>query len=673
MKESINLYLKNRTAIIFAVIALITFFGVGYAWVFGLSARASSGGDPQPPPPPPVIPDIVATISATPNPIYYGESVRLVWSGVPKDGVFSGTDAGCKPKSGPVKKCDFFGDGDNNDFDWPIWKPTGAEAIPRSTSPETCVTQYGLGTGYNPLSPQGTHRFEIECRDNDSFYNTAYVDVEVLPARIPHCEISVDPPTVLEGESATVTWKSIGIYENPAIYDFETEPHLTYPLNIDQVRSQGNEIRVESAVGGVGFPAGAKVLRVTPQGTSGGLPAKGDWFLEKVPRNATNLSIELQHNQWGPTGNNYRNPTLVVFTNHVMDQGYEIRWEGNNRVVVNRRNPAWPGNEYTRTELATSIGSGATVDGKFKVEVTVSGGNTRIREYHWNGITYGTPDLDVTDSSGLKFTRGGVGLSSIESDYYIDNISVSHNSQQTLANPYLFDECYATGLPWPAPPLPPISTHPGFIGYFNGLDDSSFYYGGSFLAENITASENTFGITCGSNLTSVSISPDVKRLSRILWGPPAMAVEELQFICRDSVSVAVNLCGNGTIEDGEECDGANLGGQTCISQGFTGGTLSCNTPEQCNFNTNLCTSVGVGACCNGTDDDGDFLPDELDPGCWLPGYNLFVCILNPDDPSCHSCTITNENNCGNFRCEPITGETPITCPADCKIIDIGEG
>lgn len=49
-------------------------------------------------------------------------------------------------------------------------------------------------------------------------------------------------------------------------------------------------------------------------------------------------------------------------------------------------------------------------------------------------------------------------------------------------------------------------------------------------------------------------------------------------------------CGNGTIQAGEQCDGANLNAQTCttIPGGFTGGTLSCNA--NCTFNTSACTS-----------------------------------------------------------------------------------
>ncbi len=57
-------------------------------------------------------------------------------------------------------------------------------------------------------------------------------------------------------------------------------------------------------------------------------------------------------------------------------------------------------------------------------------------------------------------------------------------------------------------------------------------------------------------------------------------------------TVQIRVCGNGVIETGEQCDGSALGGQTCVSRGFTGGSLSCNS--DCTFNTSSCTSGGGG-------------------------------------------------------------------------------
>ncbi len=56
------------------------------------------------------------------------------------------------------------------------------------------------------------------------------------------------------------------------------------------------------------------------------------------------------------------------------------------------------------------------------------------------------------------------------------------------------------------------------------------------------------------------------------------------------------VCGNGLREGSEQCDGSDLGGQTCQSQGFPGGTLSCN--GDCTFNTSGCTvCLPLGASC----------------------------------------------------------------------------
>lgn len=51
--------------------------------------------------------------------------------------------------------------------------------------------------------------------------------------------------------------------------------------------------------------------------------------------------------------------------------------------------------------------------------------------------------------------------------------------------------------------------------------------------------------------------------------------------------VPQSLCGNGGLEPGEECDGATLGGDSCSTLGFRGGTLACS--EFCTFETKDCT------------------------------------------------------------------------------------
>lgn len=62
------------------------------------------------------------------------------------------------------------------------------------------------------------------------------------------------------------------------------------------------------------------------------------------------------------------------------------------------------------------------------------------------------------------------------------------------------------------------------------------------------------------------------------------------FSAQITATVAVGVCGNNIVEYGEDCDGSALDGQTCESQGFDGGTLSCNVG--CNFNLSECVNLG---------------------------------------------------------------------------------
>lgn len=48
-------------------------------------------------------------------------------------------------------------------------------------------------------------------------------------------------------------------------------------------------------------------------------------------------------------------------------------------------------------------------------------------------------------------------------------------------------------------------------------------------------------------------------------------------------------CGDGMIDPGEECDGIDLGGATCVSQGFDMGQLGCN--DDCTFDDSACETI----------------------------------------------------------------------------------
>ena len=66
----------------------------------------------------------------------------------------------------------------------------------------------------------------------------------------------------------------------------------------------------------------------------------------------------------------------------------------------------------------------------------------------------------------------------------------------------------------------------------------------------------------------------------------------------DCASAPASLCGNGVIDSSEQCDpnGPNLNGHTCVSEGFTRGTLQCS--NSCTFNTACCCSTRFCIECN---------------------------------------------------------------------------
>lgn len=55
----------------------------------------------------------------------------------------------------------------------------------------------------------------------------------------------------------------------------------------------------------------------------------------------------------------------------------------------------------------------------------------------------------------------------------------------------------------------------------------------------------------------------------------------------DTSGCVETLCNNGVIDEGEACDGPNLGTETCAGNGFAGGTLLC-TADTCQVDTSIC-------------------------------------------------------------------------------------
>ena len=132
-------------------------------------------------------------------------------------------------------------------------------------------------------------------------------------------------------------------------------------------------------------------------------------------------------------------------------------------------------------------------------------------------------------------------------------------------------------------------------------------------------------------------------------------------------------CGNGTIDPGEECDGGDLGGADCVSAGFPGGTLACET--FCQLDDSGCWQCGNNVldpseACDGADLAGEDC-DSL--GLGFSGGTL-ACdgACNFDTSGC-----TAPPTCPDGTCDAT--ETCSSCPADCggccgdAICDAGVG
>ena len=77
--------------------------------------------------------------------------------------------------------------------------------------------------------------------------------------------------------------------------------------------------------------------------------------------------------------------------------------------------------------------------------------------------------------------------------------------------------------------------------------------------------------------------------------------------CDDYDDSGCWTCGDGIVNANEECDGADLNGQDCNTLGLGSGTLSCF--ENCTFNLSQCSGAPAEYCGNGVVDNGEECDD----------------------------------------------------------------
>lgn len=138
-------------------------------------------------------------------------------------------------------------------------------------------------------------------------------------------------------------------------------------------------------------------------------------------------------------------------------------------------------------------------------------------------------------------------------------------------------------------------------------------------------------------------------------------------------------CGNDVVDDGEQCDGTDLGGETCASLDYYGGTLACN--NDCTRDLTSCQAAGRcgDSTINGPEDcEGTNLGGE---DCASQGYidGVLACAgdctfdfascdsagvcgdgeINPPDELCDGTNLGGETcqsqgrNGGQLNCWPV--------------------
>lgn len=98
------------------------------------------------------------------------------------------------------------------------------------------------------------------------------------------------------------------------------------------------------------------------------------------------------------------------------------------------------------------------------------------------------------------------------------------------------------------------------------------------------------GEECDGGALPPVIDPSLATCALATSDPASVGTVLCDESCKVDTSqcMVIDLCGNGVIDPGEQCDTSDLGGQTCQTLGYLRGGLTCST--DCRFDTEGCTN-----------------------------------------------------------------------------------
>ncbi len=193
---------------------------------------------------------------------------------------------------------------------------------------------------------------------------------------------------------------------------------------------------------------------------------------------------------------------------------------------------------------------------------------------------------------------------------------------------------------------------------------------GGRLGCNDNCTLDTSGCTlsvCGNGLAEADVGmvedcdgDDLRQASCADLGYPGGDLACLQDCTYDTSGCLVpDSCGNGVREGLEQCDGEDFSGMTCRSLGFSGGTLRCT--QACGYDTSACEEEGP-RCGNGVLEEGEECDgrQSVIQSCLELGFSGgalscdCTCELDTSRCTCPEGTLHQENGC-------VVGPPPETC------------